>query len=315
MRIKIIQIDGKFPNLALMKISHFHKRAGDEVVFSEKISRDIFEGKFDRIYASSIFKFSDPARQILLREYPDAIVGGTGTDNNLTVEKFFSVDEYEHYDYGIYPDFKFSIGFTQRGCRLSCKFCVVPKKEGSVRSVSSLEGIWRKGYPKKIILLDNDFFGQENWREVCREAIDGNFSLCLSQGINLRKLTDENSHYLAKMKIYDNEFKKRRIYTAWDNLKDETIFFEGLKKLSCAGINLKTVMVYMLIGYDKNETFERIMYRFLKMVESGVMPYPMPFDQKNKLHKKFQRWVVRGYYRYIPWENYMAPQNNAFFSQ
>src|SRR6266436_1647510 len=36
-------------------------------------------------------------------------------------------------DYSLYPKFTGSLGFTQRGCRLSCKFCVVPIKEGKNR--------------------------------------------------------------------------------------------------------------------------------------------------------------------------------------
>jgi tRNA A37 methylthiotransferase MiaB len=36
-------------------------------------------------------------------------------------------------DYTIYPRFQQSIGFTQRGCRLNCSFCVVPQKEGKVK--------------------------------------------------------------------------------------------------------------------------------------------------------------------------------------
>ena len=100
------------------------------------------------------------------------------------------------------------------------------------------------------------------------------------------------------------KFENRRLYTAWDNLKDEKIVFKGLKLLENANIPMKHIMVYMLIGFDKNETWERIMYRFEKLKDLGVLPYPMVYDQSNKLLKKFQRWVVRRHHQFIKWEDY-----------
>ena len=89
-----------------------------------------------------------------------------------------------------------------------------------------------------------------------------------------------------------------------NNLKDEKIVFKGLKLLENANIPMNHIMVYMLIGFDKNETWERILYRFEKLVDKGVMPYPMVYDQSNKQLKKFQRWVVRRYYQFVKWEDY-----------
>lgn len=62
-------------------------------------------------------------------------------------------------------------------------------------------------------------------------------------------------------------------------------------------------MVYMLCGYWKTETFEDVYYRFQKMVDMGLMPYPMVYGV-NPLLKKFQRWVVGRYYQIIPWSDY-----------
>ena len=46
-------------------------------------------------------------------------------------------------DYTLYPEYLHSIGFTQRGCRLHCPFCVVPRKEGRVQPVATIAAIWR----------------------------------------------------------------------------------------------------------------------------------------------------------------------------
>jgi len=308
MNIRLTQIDGKLPNLALMKMSHFFKSQGYNVHFSERLHRDLFEPDYDQVYGSSIFKFSEKARETFKREFPFCFIGGTGSDNLETVEELIGVDEYENYDYSIYPDFKHSIGFTQRGCRLKCKFCVVPTKEGKNVSLNSIHDIWRPNTEKKIHLLDNDFFGAPNWQDVANEIIDGNFKICLNQGINVRLINEEACEYLSRMQYYDDSFTKRVLYTAWDNLKDGDIFFRGVDMLEKAGISPKRLMVYMLIGYDKNETWERIFDRFNRMVARGIMPYPMVYDHTNKELKKFQRWVIRRYYQFISWEMYMKKE-------
>ncbi len=75
-------------------------------------------------------------------------------------------------DYSIYPDFTASLGFTQRGCRLSCKFCVVPQKEGKNRSTQTIAEIWRgAGHPRNLHLLDNDFFGRQGCIEIIRGCV------------------------------------------------------------------------------------------------------------------------------------------------
>jgi hypothetical protein len=91
-----------------------------------------------------------------------------------TVEDVIGRPEYEFYDYGGYPDFKDSLGFTQRGCRLKCKFCVVPTKEGKNRGLNPISAIWRGDpFPRNLNILDNDFFGQPEWRERIAEIRDG----------------------------------------------------------------------------------------------------------------------------------------------
>jgi len=315
MKIRLTQIDGKLPNLALMKLSHYHKSVGDEVYFTERIHKDLFEPEYDLVLGSSIFKFSDKARQTFKRYFPTAFIGGTGTDLTTTAEELIGVDEYEHYDYSIYPNFKHSIGFTQRGCRLKCKFCVVPTKEGKNKNLNSIYDIWRKGTEKKVHLLDNDFFGQPDWQDVAQEIIDGDFKICLNQGINVRLIDEESCNYLSRMQYYDDSFTKRVLYTAWDNFKDGDIFFRGVDMLEKAGISPKRLMVYMLIGYDKTETWDRIFDRFNRMVAKGIMPYPMVYDKNNKELKKFQRWVIRRYYQFVPWEEYQKQTKDMSFNQ
>lgn len=305
MNVRLTQLDGKLPNLALMKLAHYHRGRGDTVRFTRTPFRHLDEPIYDRVYGSSIFSYAKPQTDRLMFEFPSAIVGGTGTGTTQTVEDV--IGEHEGLDYSFYPKFTASIGFTQRGCRLSCKFCVVPKKEGRPRSTNTIADIWRgEPYPKQLILLDNDFFGQpeEHWRSRIAEIQEGRFAVSFIQGINVRAITDETAAALASIRCMDDSFKRRRLYTAWDNLKDEGAFFNGVDTLERNGIAPQSIMAYMLIGYDKNETWERIHHRFARMVARKIKPYPMVYGNRPDL-KRFQRWAVTGIYRAgIPFDQY-----------
>lgn len=306
MSVRITQLDGALPNLALMRLASFHKERGDSVHVTRTIEPDLLEMPYDRVYGSTIFGFSGDRLERFRKAWPQAIVGGTGSGSDITVEALLG-KPYEFVDYEGHDEFDASIGFTQRGCRLKCKFCVVPKKEGKNRATGSIADIWRgEGHPRKLSILDNDFFGQprEEWKARIKEIQDGDFRVCLSQGINVRLLDQEGAEALASIRYSDTKFQRRRLYTAWDNLKDEGIFFKGIALLTKAGIPPHKVMAYMLIGYDKSETWDRIWHRFNKMVDLGIKPYPMVFDRSRKDLCAFQRWVNMGLYRICKWEDY-----------
>tara|TARA_R110001583_G_scaffold126974_2_gene278581 strand:- start:449 stop:1432 length:984 start_codon:yes stop_codon:yes gene_type:complete len=305
MKIRLTHLDGKIPNLALMKLSHWHKSRDDEVYFTKRSRKDMFEPEYDRVYGSSIFTFSEKKQKRFLIDFPKAIVGGTGFDNGITIERLINQPVYEKYDYDIYPDFEHSIGFSQRGCRLKCKFCVVSKKEGVNVHSNWIDEIYRgEPYPKNLLLLDNDFFGQPDWKKKAKQIIDGGYKVSFNQGINIRLIDDQAAETLPEIKYYDPKFKARRLYTAWDNLGDEKIFLKGAEKLAKNGIPMNHLMVYMLIGFKKNETWDDIFYRFKMLVDLGCLPYPMVYNNKDRQLKKFQRWVIMRHHQFIPWEEY-----------
>lgn len=302
MRVALVQADGevcKIPNLALMNISAYHKKRGDTVELFNGVS----PGRgFDKVYSSKIFKFTtEPELPV------DAIRGGTGYDMNGTVAEKLEGAEEAGYDYSLYPEFTASVGFSQRGCRLKCGFCVVPKKEGANVPNATIKNIWRGDpWPKDIVLLDNDFFGQEGWRERAAEIVDGGYRVNLSQGINVRLIDDEGAAWLAKMRYYDGQFKRRQIYTAWDNLGDERVFFRGVDRLVKAGIPARHLCVYMLIGYDPKETWGRLLYRFERISRMGMFAYPMNYDRTRIVLTRFQKWAVRRYFQVCTWPAFRA---------
>lgn len=320
-RVRLSPLDGKLPNIAMMKLAHYHRSEGDEVYLETSPVPSMFEEPADIAYASQIFSGavepdSAAAGAAFKRAFPTGFLSGSGTaeDGGVTVERILGIEStdanpwpYEHYDYSIYPTFRASIGFSQRGCRLKCHFCGVHKKEGKARSVNSVTAIWRgAGFPKKLALLDNDFFGVPEWREQLKEIREGGFKVCLSQGINIRLINEEQAGELASIEYRDTSFSERRLYTAWDQVGHERIFFNGVAMLERAGIPPTHLMVYMLVNNDPHETWERRWYRFGKMVDRGIRPYVMVFNKSTAPADIvcWQRWVNRGLYRHIPWGEY-----------
>lgn len=274
MRVLLFQLDGKIPNLALMRIAAHHRERGDDIELRgvgniQALEKHLWDTPPDRVYASAIFTRSRPLAERLLQLHEDAIIGGTGWSMSTIVEHHGILTE--ALDYSIYPRFQQSLGFTQRGCRLKCEFCVVPKKEGYVRGVATINEIWRGDpWPREILLLDNDFFGQPGWRNRINEIRDGGFKVSFNQGINARCLTEEAAEAIASVDYRDDSMKVKRIYTAWDSKGDEERLFAGLNRLLKHGVKPDHIMVFMLIGYWPGETAEDRDYRRRRLREFGA---------------------------------------------
>lgn len=304
MTVLLYQLDGKVPNIALMRIAAHHRKSGDDVRFrwTGSPERELFDNP-DRVYGSAIFNKSQLSVIRLRTQYPEAIIGGTGVDLGITLESV-GITTIEQ-DYSIYPLWKQSIGFTQRGCRLKCPFCVVPKKEGAIREEQTIWELWRgEPWPRELILMDNDFFGQPHWQERIEEIQDGRFKVSFNQGINARFLTDEAAEAVASVDYRDDKMKVRRIYTAWDNRKDEERLFAGLRRLTKYGVKPDHIMVYMLIGYWPGETEQDWLDRQSKLREFGCRPYPMPYV-RTKQTVGFQRWIIGAYDKRFPWKDWV----------
>lgn len=326
--VRITQLDGKLPNLALMRLAAWHRERGDEVHFyrgAGGLSRRLDEPEYSRVYASAIFEFSAPLVARFRAQFPEAIIGGTWNKvDRIKVEDVIG-QPYDACDYSVAPkDFTASIGFTMRGCRFNCPFCDVPAKEGKPQAVGTIEQIWRgPAWPKHIHLLDNDFFGVPKpvWKARMAEIRDGGYRVSFNQGINVRVITDEIASELASVEYRDDQFTRRRLYTAWDSLGDEALFMRGVERLERAGIPPRHLLVFMLVGHAEGETWADVFRRFNRMVEVGIRPYPMPYqgEKRRRLplggfnqrveHKtlgEFQRWVALGLYRdrRIPFEAY-----------
>ncbi len=330
MHVALYHLDGKLPNIALMRISAHHKALGDSV---ELIRGKPVRGKViallsspgsqkpDIVYGSTIFRTSRPVVSQLKALYPRAIIGGTGLYDERNPGSLVEigiepgVDILKHdlasigihtleQDYSIYPEFHQSIGFSQRGCRLKCDFCVVPRKEGKVRPEQSIASLWRGDpWPREVVLLDNDFFGNPEWRSRIAELRDGKFKVSFTQGINARCLTDEAAEAIASVNYRNDSMETKRIYTAWDNKGDETQLFNGLRRLVKYGVKPDNIMVFILVGFWPGETAADRDYRRQKLRDFGARPYPMPFVRTREL-VGFQRWCMGAYDKRFSWEQW-----------
>jgi len=302
--ILLAQLDGALPNFALMRIAAHHRALGDHVELRRWAhARDISpELMFrpDRVYASAIFAKSRNLVDAVRHQFPGAIVGGTGSGNETTLEQI-GVDGWA-VDYADFPAFTSSIGFTQRGCRQKCPFCVVPRKEGAVSEAATIAEIWRGDpWPRDIVLLDNDFFGQPRWRDRIDELRAGKFRVSFCQGINVRAIGDEEAAAIASVDYRSLSMRERRIYAAWDNRKDEARLFAGLERLVAHGVSPRNIMVYVLVGYWPGETAVDREYRRRRLRDFGAVPYPMPFERTREL-VGFQRWITGAYDKRVPWD-------------
>lgn len=313
MNVLLIQIDGKMPNLALMRLAAHHRANGDAVFLRHVNNADALVpcwwDDWDRIYASAIFTRSDKIIKRVREVYPDAIIGGTGIDLGKPENERQTLEAHgigKRLDYGDYPACRYSIGFTQRGCRLKCHFCDVWLKEGKVKAAATIREVWRgEPWPRHLMLLDNDFFGQTGWRELCEEMLAGKFKVCFTQGINARMLNPLAAQWLARLRCTDNKFERRRIYTAWDSIGDECPLMRGLNDLVNAGFKPDEIEVYMLVAENEPCITEDDLYRHRKLREFGCRPFPMPFIRNDET-RGFQRWVVRRGDFKCSWNNFKA---------
>jgi hypothetical protein len=304
-KILLAQLDGKMSNIALMRIAAHHRAKGDEVELRqfrriEGIGRELWDD-WDLVYGSLIFTRTQPLARRLAEVFPGARIGGTGW--NLKSLEAAGITT-KRQDYSVYPNCRQSIGFSQRGCRLDCWFCDVHKKEGDNHEEQTVAEIWRGDpWPREVLLLDNDFFGQPRWRDRIEELLAGKFKVSFNQGINCRLLSDEQAAAIASVDYRADDMKERRVYTAWDNADDERTFFRGMRLLTKHGVRPDDILVYMLIGAGEDHANRERRRRLLR--EFGARPYPMPYTRTDET-RGFQRWVVRRADLMVPWEEFQA---------
>jgi len=296
MKIGLFDIDSKYHNLALMKLSAYYKSKGHEVEFY----KPLFYSTYDRMFCSKIFT-KDCRNDSYIT--PDMIHGGSGflsSDSEYFERKL--PNEIEHFmpDYSLY-NLDYSLGFTTRGCIRNCGFCVVRGKEGYIEEHAEVKEFLNLK-SNIVVLLDNNFLALPSHIKKLQLFIDKGWIMDFNQGFDIRLVNEENAKLLARVKHL------KQIHFAWDLMDYEKEVKKGLKILFRVGIKPYRIMVYVLCNY--NTDFEEDIYRFEELVNLGVDPFIMIFKDGNKKIRDFGRWVNRRLYKVCDWKDYDRRTDN-----
>lgn len=316
MKIGLIDVDnyenvaGCFPNLALMKLSAWHKSIGNSVGWYEPM----FSGHCDKVYMSKVFSFTP--------HYPyyiDAdliITGGSGycitlEEGKEVFNKYKNIElpkEIEHImpDYSLYGITDTAYGFMSRGCPRGCAFCHVEAKEGKCSyKVADLSEFWNG--QKNIVLMDANTLACKDWEDILGQLKESGAYVDFNQGVDIRLMTEKKAEMIK-------DIKTNSIHFAFDQYKDWDVVTEKLKMFKdITGWKHGRVSVYILCGYDT--TMEQNLERIQFCRELDFSPYVMLYNKQDipKGHelRKLQRWVNN---RFVFWscetfDQYMRGEN------
>lgn len=282
MKIGLIDVDGhNFPNLAIMKISAWHKAKGDTVEWCFPLSH------YDIVYQSKVFDETYSHDIEWIPQADKVIKGGTGygLDNALPYEI-----EHIYPDYSIYPGLTCdtAYGFLTRGCPRACGFCIVAEKEGRKSyKVADLSEFWNG--QKNIVLLDPNILACREHPDLLQQLIDSKACVDFNQGLDIRLTNERNIDLINRIEV-------KEIHFAWDNAKDDLKhYFERYKALAKHKPHGRYGTVYCLTNFGS--TMEENLYRIYTLRDLGYDPYVMVYDKPNapKEIKRLQRWVNNRY--------------------
>ena len=263
-----------FPNLALMKLSAYHKAQCDTVEWWIPMIQ------YDRVYSSKVFTFTQEEPMLPT----DTIKGGTGYGKYDALPD--DIDSM-YPDYTIYPDCQHAIGFLTRGCIRSCPWCVVPKKEGRIRPYSTWQEIKRPD-SRDIVFMDNNVLACEHGINQIKEMIGQDVRVDFNQGLDARLITPEVAELLSKLKWI------RFIRMSCDTDAMLDVVLRAIHFLEKNGVKPYRVFVYLLV-----QDIASAEKRALALRKAGAEVFAQPYRdfEKNieptREQKAFARWVNR----------------------
>lgn len=289
MNIGLVDVDGHsgFPNLALMRISAWHKTQGDNVEWWDGLKT------YDRVYLSKVFTFSPDVETII--RAGEVIRGGTGYKNygSLPPEVEAALP-----DYSIYPNCRHAIGFLTRGCIRNCPWCIVPRKEGHIRPAATWRDIKRPD-SRELVLLDNNVlasaFGLQQIEEMGHEPVWVDFN----QGLDARLIDRETARLLARLRWI------RFVRLSCDTDAMLPVIEQAAAYLREAGVAPSRLWCYMLV-----QDVEEAHRRALALDKLSITPFAQPYrdydgGEPTAEQRRFARWVnAKQIFKTCKWEEF-----------
>ena len=312
MKIAIIDADligrkgHRFPNLACMKLSGYHKARGDDTALKDNYD---FLEQFDRVYISRVFLDTTLPEAVL--SLPNVSYGGSGFYYDKAPKL---PDEIEHCfpDYHLYDDWvkarlaagekpsklqfytDYSIGFLTRGCFRQCAFCV-NRNYKRVERHSPLAEFYDPSRPK-ICLLDDNFLGSPDWKDLLLDLKETRKPFLFKQGLDARLLAPEKCLLLFSSK-YAGDFT-----FAFDNVEDYDLIHEKLRLIR--RFTNKVCKFYCFCGFDREGKWDEdfwvqdifdLFSRIELLMDYRCLPYIMRFNRYKespyaRLYTAIARW-------------------------
>ena len=290
MKIGLIDVDShNYPNLALMKLSAWHKRRGDTVEWwwSDMIHYDV-------VYMSKVFS-SEYSKDVPEPMNADLVIkGGTGYAIDLEngVEVYHKErdpvlpTEIENIcpDYSIYPEQAKNTahGFLTRGCPRGCAFCHVGKKEGRKScQCAELSEFWRG--QRNIQIMDPNILACKDREKLLEQLADSRAYVDFNQGLDIRLMDKDVADMIGRIRV-------QRLHFAWDNPKDDlSPYFQRFTEWYRRKDPSKKV-VYVLTNFGS--TMEEDLYRIYTLRDLGYDPYVMIYNKASAPQETryLQRW-------------------------
>lgn len=316
MRVLLIEpgYKNKYPPMSLMKISTYHKRKNDDVLFIK--GNKVLSEKWDRIYITTLFTFyyDDVLKTInhykqYVNTLDDIFVGGimatlltdelkkdTGL-NNIIKGRLFSSNllgfhdneniDIMPLDYDILNDIEYTypsgdnfFAYITRGCVNKCPFCAVPILEGNLSITNNIKEqiqLSRKhfGDKRNLLLMDNNILGIPNFH--LQKIIEDLNVL----GFKTNKTYTYPSKFLLLYDTY-NRYKNQKKNTNIIEKKLLSLYNELLKK----NISLKYKEKINILLDDIGSSYQDEQEMILNNIE-----FFSSLEKKYSYKNKMQRYV------------------------